>query len=374
MGWWAPLAIAGADMLLNKGKKNTSTTTQQAPWYVNRAGEEAYNIAHEEAQRPYTPYGGQRIATLHPGFQEAYNYAAGATQADRRGIQQGKDVLSESMEYGRGNEYLDSLWGGKGFSTDTWGKEAMDQYMSPFIQGALDPVAEEMRRQYGIQKNVDQDQFKSSGAFGGEREAILEAEGRRNTQRAVGDMYATGYQQAYDQAFRGFTSDQARDLNMQKANATAAMGMHGQGVNSVGAYGNLVGLESDLATADVARLQGAAGPLQADAQAREDWKYQQFIEERDWAERAMKYYNQVNQMGGTTSTKQTGPGTSPVSQLAGAALTSYSLYDNAYGGGASKTNDVYRMPSFDYGSGGQSDPYTAYGGGTGVINYGDVKF
>lgn len=364
------------------GGDSTSTQKVILPQHIEEAGRHAVEIAKGVAEQPYQPYPGRRVPGLYPGFTTAANIARSQAGRSRPGIDAAGSMFQGAFKYGGVNPYLDSLWGGKGISTDSWGKSAMKQYMSPYIQGALDPVAREIRRDAEIAGRSQEDAFKSAGAFGGEREAIMAAERGRNTQQAISDLYAKGYQSAYDTALGAFTTDQARDLAAQEASARTAMGMFGQGLGAGTQYMNYELGRGNLASGDIERLLRASAPIQEHAQAEADVDYQQWLEEREWPSRALDYYLKAGQMpyGQTTTTTQ--PGASPFSQMLGLGLAGAGVasgfgwapfaakeaggFLSGSGGGGNGYGAYIPNPSqrTDYPSGGgfwmSQDPYASY--------------
>ena len=103
------------------------------------------------------------------------------------------------------------------FDTDTFGADQAQQYMNPYLQSALNPQLEEARRQSQITQLGNQAKATQAGAFGGGRQAIMDAE----TQRALGSNLANitgqGYNTAYDKAMSQFNADQARQMQAQQA-------------------------------------------------------------------------------------------------------------------------------------------------------------
>ena len=83
-------------------------------------------------------------------------------------------------------------------------------YMSPYLQAALEPQLAEARRQAQISRLQDASRLTKAGAFGGTRQAVMEAEGQRNLLRNLADITGTGYQQAFTQAQQQFNTEQAR--------------------------------------------------------------------------------------------------------------------------------------------------------------------
>lgn len=84
------------------------------------------------------------------------------------------------------------------------------QYMSPYLEAALEPQIAEARRQAQIQRVQDAARLTKAGAYGGSRQAIMESELNRNLLRNLSDITGTGYQQAYTQAQNQFNTEQDR--------------------------------------------------------------------------------------------------------------------------------------------------------------------
>jgi len=105
-----------------------------------------------------------------------------------------------------------------GVGTQNFGQGAADYYMSPFAQAAIDPALREARLQGDLQKQAGMLGSIGRGTFGGARQALLQAEQERGTQRTMSDIQATGMEKAYQNAQAQFQADQARQLQAQQAN------------------------------------------------------------------------------------------------------------------------------------------------------------
>jgi hypothetical protein len=111
---------------------------------------------------------------------------------------------------------------GTGFTPETYSapqqftEQTARQYMNPFMEAALTPQLEEMRRQADIARLGDAERLTSAGAFGGSRQAIMEAEGRRNLldlqRRAIGE----GMMGAYERGLQQFNLEQGRQTEAQQ--------------------------------------------------------------------------------------------------------------------------------------------------------------
>ena len=103
------------------------------------------------------------------------------------------------------------------FTSGTFDTAAANKYMNPYVMSSLNPQLDEARRQSQITQQQNAAKMTQAGAFGGSRQAILDAE----TQRALGanlaNITGTGLNTAYDKAVAQFNAEQNRGLDTQKA-------------------------------------------------------------------------------------------------------------------------------------------------------------
>ena len=95
--------------------------------------------------------------------------------------------------------------------------KSVEGYMNPYLQSVVDAQAREARRQSEFSRIAQTQQLAKAGAFGGSRQAMLEAEGTRNLQTQLGDITAKGYQSAYDTALQQRLAESGKYLEAQKA-------------------------------------------------------------------------------------------------------------------------------------------------------------
>jgi hypothetical protein len=144
------------------------------------------------------------------------------------------------------------------------------QYMSPYIQGALDPQYAAAQRQAEIQAQKLQSQFGKAGAYGGSRQGVAEAELQRGLLDRMAGITGTGYQQAFEQAQNQFNAEQQRQM--------AAAGQAQQyGIQALGAQ-RLGGAEQRAIEG-----QGIAADIA------------QFTEERDYPYKQVQYQQSLLQ-------------------------------------------------------------------------------
>lgn len=95
---------------------------------------------------------------------------------------------------------LSSLGAGQQYAQQATNPFAMQAYMSPYVEGALQPQMREAARQSAIEGQRQQAQAVQAGAFGGSRQGLIEAERQRNLAQQQADIYGKGMQSAFDQA------------------------------------------------------------------------------------------------------------------------------------------------------------------------------
>jgi hypothetical protein len=130
-------------------------------------------------------------------------------------------------------------------------------YMSPYTQAVTDIQTREARRAADIAKTQRGAQAVQQGAFGGSRQAIMEAEAARNLAQQQGDITAKGQQSAYEQAMQQFNAEQGYGLTAQQANLQAGL----QSALANQQAGLTVGTQN-LSAAQQANVQNLAAKLQ----------------------------------------------------------------------------------------------------------------
>jgi len=96
-------------------------------------------------------------------------------------------------------------------------------YMNPYTQNVVDIQQREAQRQADIAGTQRNAQAVGAGAFGGSRQAIMNAEAARNLAQQKGDIQARGQQDAYQQAMQQFNAEQGYGLTAQQANLQAGL-------------------------------------------------------------------------------------------------------------------------------------------------------
>ena len=238
---------------------------------------------------------------------------------------------------------------------------AQQAYMSPYIQNALTPQLEEMRRQYGISGAQQQGQATRAGAFGGSREALMRSENARNMGTAMNQAIGTGYQNAFQQAqqaqqfganlglqgiqagIQGLgAAQQAYQTGLQgtaQGMQGAQIGLQGVGAQQAGYAGanaaaatlGQLGTQQQAAEMDRLSAQGAYGAMQRGvAQQGKDAEYNDLMARLNYGKtqltgmQGLLTGTPTANMSSTQTT--TAPAPSFASQLGGAGLSGLALY------------------------------------------------
>ncbi len=124
------------------------------------------------------------------------------------------------------------------------GQSTAASYMSPYMQSVVDIQTREAQRMADIAGTQRGAQAAGAGAFGGSRQAIMEAEAARNLATQKGDIQAQGSQAAYQQAQAQFNAEQqraqqAQQMAEQSKQYGAGLGM--QGIQQAGSMAAQLG-------------------------------------------------------------------------------------------------------------------------------------
>jgi hypothetical protein len=206
-------------------------------------------------------------------------------------------------------------------NTGAFGTQEAMSYMNPYVEAALAPQMELMRRQQGAQA-----QQTLAGAFGGSRYGLAQAQQNLANQLAQQNLVGQGYQTAYQQAAQQYNADQARRLQGLQA---AMQGAQTLGQLGQTAYGQQTG--------NINLLNQLGGQQQSAEQAKINQQIQDYATQQQYP--MMQLANLSGLLRGlpmqsaTTQMYQAAPST--MSQIAGlgtAAAGAYKLFGAKKGG------------------------------------------
>ena len=222
--------------------------------------DDAGNITGFGQKSTYQPYQGERIAPSEmygdiqasrsmirgiaqrgiPGMKEAM-----AAQREGMGVQrEGMDVtrrgigfteegigrLRDIGQYDTGefsqakfdpySKFRQANYNEYGFQQpDTFTGESVGQYMSPYMQNVVDVQKQQAQLDFDRQQAARDAAAVQAGAFGGSRQAVGDYLAEEGLARQMGDIQASGQQQAFEQAARMFGEDRAAQMEMERLRA-----------------------------------------------------------------------------------------------------------------------------------------------------------
>jgi hypothetical protein len=213
----------------------------------------------------YIPYPAPRLAEFTPEQLEAQTGIAGLA---RTGLASDPTLASSRT-------YMQPALDATQASLGQFDTAAAQQYMSPYMQSVIDIQKREAMRSGDVQRQEIGTQAVGAGGFGGSRQAIAEAEQRRNEAQLLNDIQAKGQQAAFEQAGAQFERQKGREL----AGGQQLAALSEQAPR--------------LALAELGALSGVGAAQQEQGQRALDIGYQQFQEELQYPERTLQEYSSI---------------------------------------------------------------------------------
>lgn len=193
-------------------------------------------------------------------------------------------------------------------------------YMSPYTQNVIDVNKAEAIRD--AQKGLLSGNLAAArqGTYGGARQLLSQTEQERNLQTKLGNIQATGLQNAFDAAQKA-----------QLAQA-AGYGALGQTYGQLGQTYGALGTAQQASDIDRLKTMGAYGDLQRGIQQQQlDAQYQDLMAKLNYPLTSIETMSNLARGVPLTQTATSGAQTTPppsfASQLAGMGLTGLSLYN-----------------------------------------------
>jgi hypothetical protein len=360
-------------------------TQSNLPEYARPYFESMMQRASTAMTTPYTPYEQERIAGFTPEQRQLQQNILGQQTPGEFGQAGGLAATAglgslQAGQYTPGQFNAGQVQAGPLNYFQMQGPESFtqsgmaQQYMSPFIQAALDPQRREAIRAAKQGQLAQGLGAARQGSYGGSRQLLASMNRERNLGQQLGDIEARGMQTAYEQAQGQFNAEQQARQQAGMQNLQAALGVQslGSGQNmqaqlanqqygleaqrmgeqsrQFGSQQGLAGLAqagqmaqtlSNIGTgrsqADQARFglqTQTAAQQQALQQQYLDKAYADFLRQRDYPMEQLQQYSSLLRgvpvtPSSTTSTYAQAPGLGQ--QLIGAGLGAASIY-KTFGG------------------------------------------
>jgi len=201
--------------------------------------------------QPYQAYPYARVAPLSPFELEGQGRAVDAARA---GL--GQEQVADATSTARG--------------LSGYNMSDVDSFMNPYTQQVIDPVLRDIEQSRAMQQQANASRALSAGAFGGDRQALVDAETNRLAMQQAGDVSGRLRQQGFRDA---------QDASLSSA------GVRGRGANLLAGLGEQ---QRGMAYDDARMLQGVGQQQRGFGQSLLDDVYGRFAERRDYPIRMLQ--------------------------------------------------------------------------------------
>jgi len=220
--------------------QKSEVTQSNLPEYARPYFEGMMARANTALTTPYQTYGQERIAGFTPEQQQLqqtimnqqtpgeFGQASGlASTAGQRSL--------DFANYGAGQFNADQVRSGplnyfQMQGPDSFAQSGMaQQYMSPYMQAALEPQRREALRAAQQGQRAKGLGSARQGAYGGSRKHLASMERERNLGQNLADIQARGMQTAYEQAQGQFNTEQQARQAAGRTNLEAALNVQNLG-------------------------------------------------------------------------------------------------------------------------------------------------
>ena len=352
--------------------QTSQTQTVELPEWARPYAKETLAKTSALTGEDYKPYEGDRISGFTPAQTQTQQKIMGMDIAPQMGMATGVTGASGLASLGAGAQYgqmaagdIGALRGaGAQYGQMATDPGSMQAYMSPYMQNVVDIQQREAMRQAGIAGTQRGGQAVKAGAFGGSRQAIMEAEAGRNLQQQLGDIQGRGLQAAFEQArqaqqFRSELGMRGTQAALSGIQAGSELGLRGAGqAAQAGQVLGQLGATQFGQERDILQAQMGVGEQQrAMEQSKLDLDYQDFLRQQQYPYQQLGFVADMVRgipVGQSATTIYSQPAPNPLSQMAGLAGTAYygskifggaeggSVPGYAAGGGISGLNPVER--------------------------------
>ena len=303
---------------MGKGSpKPTDQTVVQTnlPEYVQPYFERLLNRTEAETKQQYQPYQGQRLQLGGKDVTDAQQMGRDIAGQGIQGLPQAQAATMAGL--GRALQ-------GMGYQAGQFDNAAAQQYMSPYMQQVVDVQKQQAIREAQRQNAGRAADAVQAGAFGGSRQAIQQGLASEALSRQLGEIQASGQQQAYESAQGQFERDRAARESAERLGIGAAESASGQAAQM--AQLGQMARDGDIQAASM--LEKIGRDIQAEKQAGLDIAYEDFVRQRDYDREQLQFYSSILRgvpvQPSTETTKL--QSYNPIQQLLGTGVSALGLY------------------------------------------------
>jgi len=260
-----------------------------------------YNTASQIADQPFQPYTGERVAGFNPSQTAGFNalLAAAADPTATKAIGRAQDAVGSLLNYRAPTIAAPpTVTAGQLSGTD------LAPYLNPYTDDVVNAALGDLQHARQVQGVVDNAAATAAHAFGGTRQAVLDANTTNDYLRNVASTTSGLRQAGYQNAQQAALSDIANRMTADQFNATgtynagaanAANDLAGAGLR-MNAAGQYAGLGKDYFNqlSQQGQLSSFVGAQQqALQQAQDNAAYEEFMRQLSYPYQQLQLRNQA---------------------------------------------------------------------------------
>ena len=198
---------------------NTTVTQTNIPKYAEPYVKNMLRRAESESERPYQPYGQQRIADQTPNSLNSYNMLSNLGASGLGGITNAMDIYGNVNNFASGIAgYASNPLTAQNVNAPQWNNAAAQQYMNPYLQNVLDVRKSQALLDFQRMQTTRNDQAIGADAFGGARHGVVDSLAQEMLMRQMSDIQSSGMNDAWSQALQAFGGDRNAALQAMQGN------------------------------------------------------------------------------------------------------------------------------------------------------------
>ena len=263
------------------GGQQQTTTSDVADWAKPTAERTLGKAEALATDKPYQSYGNWAQQTgADPNRVAGFNSLQNQSFQGAQNLQPSRGLNSAMNLAGAGS--MNSLNAGQNYMNMATNPNAMQGFMSPYMQNVVNSQMGEANRNYDISGTNQASQATQAGAFGGSRGAIMAAENERNRNTALNGIQATGLQNAFQNAQQA--QQFGSSLGLQGA---------GQAIQGAGQMAN-IGTQQFGQQKDTLNLQNQfGGQQQANEQAKLGYNMQDYTQQQQYPYQQLSFLSNI---------------------------------------------------------------------------------
>jgi hypothetical protein len=263
------------------GGQQQTTTSDVADWAKPTAERTLGKAEALATDKPYQSYGNWAQQTgADPNRVAGFNSLQNQSFQGAQNLQPSQGLNSAMNLAGAGS--MNSLNAGQNYMNMATNPNAMQGFMSPYMQNVVNSQMGEANRNYDISGTNQASQATQAGAFGGSRGAIMAAENERNRNTALNGIQATGLQNAFQNAQQA--QQFGSSLGLQGA---------GQAIQGAGQMAN-IGTQQFGQQKDTLNLQNQfGGQQQANEQAKLGYNMQDYTQQQQYPYQQLSFLSNI---------------------------------------------------------------------------------